>query len=104
MLKVLNSKCVLRNQSISLTPFIRCTYASKKGSKQNDDNATKDDSPVEPLQLSYNSYEDLSKDSTTPPVLIMHGAFIKSSQIFKRQNSPNLIHDSRFVWFEAKLA
>lgn len=33
--------------------------------------------PIEPLQMSYNSYEDLSSDSSTPPVIIMHGLFIK---------------------------
>lgn len=73
MLKALNSSGVLRNHSIQAARFTRCGYASKKGPKQNDDNSTKDDAPVEPLQLAYNSYEDLSSDSTTPPVLIFHG-------------------------------
>lgn len=29
--------------------------------------------PIEPLQMSYNSYENLSSDPNTPPVIIMHG-------------------------------
>lgn len=29
--------------------------------------------PIEPIQMSYNSYENLSSNPNTPPVIIMHG-------------------------------
>lgn len=31
--------------------------------------------PIEPLKMSYNSYENQSSDPNTPPVIIMHGLF-----------------------------
>lgn len=77
MLKALNLRCVMRNQGISATRLTRCNYASK-----NSDNATKDDAPIVPLQMAYNSYEDLSSDPTTPPVLIMHGLYTERFRLF----------------------
>lgn len=69
MLKAFNLRCVIRDQcSVVLT---RCSYSSNNGGKRKD--GGKNDTPIEPLQLSYNSYEDLSSDPTTPPVIIMHG-------------------------------
>lgn len=70
MLKVFNLGSVIRNHG----PIVRqCNFSSKKGGKQNDDTTLKDDVPIEPLQLAYNSYEDLSSDPLNPPVIIMHG-------------------------------
>lgn len=71
MLKVFNLGGFFRNQSVAMTRLAKCSYA--KNSKQSDDATSQDDTPIEPLQLSYNSYEDLTSDSTTPPVIIMHG-------------------------------
>lgn len=76
MLKVFNLGCVLRGHGgTSAARLTRCTFATDKGGKQNDATTLKDDSPVVPLQLSYNSYEDLSSDASTPPVIIMHGKY-----------------------------
>lgn len=84
MLKALNLRCVMQNHGITITRFTRCNYASKKGQQQNSDNATKDDAPIVPLPMSYNSYEDLSSDPTTPPVIIMHGSYTKET-LFNRK-------------------
>lgn len=73
MLKVFNLGCVLRSRGVAAVRFTRCSYGTDKGGKQNDETTLKDDSPVVPLPLSYNSYEDLSSDASTPPVIIMHG-------------------------------
>lgn len=73
MLKVFNLGCVLRSRATPVAHLTKCNYAKDKNSNKNDDTTSQDDTPIEPLPLSYNSYEDLSSDSTTPPVIIMHG-------------------------------
>lgn len=75
MLKVFNLGCVLRGHGAAATRWTRCNYSADKNGKNNDTTTFKDDSPVVPLQLSYNSYEDLSSDPMTPPVIIMHGKY-----------------------------
>lgn len=75
MLKAFNLRFGLRMQSILAARAIQCNYSSNRGKQSNkkDDSTTKDNAPVEPLQLSYNSYEDLSSDPEVSPVIIMHG-------------------------------
>lgn len=73
MLNALNSKCALRNCSFSAVRLSQCHYSSNRGRKRTGEPPIKDDASVVPLQLSYNSYENLTSDSTTSPVLIMHG-------------------------------
>lgn len=73
MLKVFNLGCVLRNRTNPVAHLTKCNYATDKTGKENNATTTQDDTPIEPLPLSYNSYEDLSSDPTTPPVIIMHG-------------------------------
>lgn len=84
MLKVFNLNCVLRNQSAAVIHASTCNYAKKKGGKQKlDDTILKDDTPIEPVQLSYNSYEDLSRsDQSFAPVIIMHGKEKPNVHIF----------------------
>lgn len=113
MLKVFNLSCVRRSHgAVALT---RCNYSTDKGNKPNNDTTFKDDTPIEPLQLSYNSYEDLSSDSTTPPVIIMHGEHGKSivyTEFFQCFNIL-LVYFSlvfcpfdigRLIWVKTKLA
>lgn len=76
MIKALNSRCALRNQSFLVVRLSQCHYSSNRGRKRTGEPPIKDDAPAEPLQLSYNSYENLTSDSTTSPVLIMHGVSI----------------------------
>lgn len=86
MLKAFNLRCVIRSTGSTIARFTKYNYATDKGgNKQSDETTLKNDSPVVPLQLSYNSYEDLSSDPTTPPVIIMHGKYI-----FNCINSSNL--------------
>lgn len=76
MLKIFNLRCLLRSYGGSVARSTGCNYStSKKGKKGTNKTTSKDDTPIEPLQLSYNSYEDLSSDLTTSaaPVIIMHG-------------------------------
>lgn len=77
MLNVLNLKCLLRANSISIVQLAKVNYSADKSNKRNRENTPKDE-VIEPLQLSYNSYEDLSSDPTTPPVLIMHGLCVNT--------------------------
>lgn len=75
MLKAFNLRFGLRNQRILAAKSIECNYSTKRGKQGNKkgDTTTADNVPVEPLQLSYNSYEDLSSDPEVSPVIIMHG-------------------------------
>lgn len=90
MLKLFNLGYVIRNHGVSVVGLAKCYYATNKGSKQSKDTTIKDDAPPEPLQLSYNSYEDLSCDSTTPPVIIMHGKLMLSITVYSHAMS--LVH------------
>lgn len=73
MLKALNLGCALRFNGVFTSRITGANYCSESGGKKGDIVIPKDDDPIEPLQLSYNSYENLSKDPSTPPVIIMHG-------------------------------
>lgn len=52
--------------------------------------------PIEPLQMSYNSHENLTGDPNTPPVIIMHGLLIPIQthlvRSIQRNNYLLLIH------------
>lgn len=83
MSRVLNLRCTLRTSNIFAVRFTRCSYSSDKGSDNQNENTTNttgtvDEEAVQPLSMSYNSYENLSSVQTTPPILIMHGVYNKS--------------------------
>lgn len=83
MSRVLSLNWTLRGtRSISAARLPWGSYSTDKGGKQNDDTAktkattgTTNDESIVPMSMSYNSYENLSSVQTTPPILIMHGAY-----------------------------
>lgn len=78
MLKAVNLKYVLRYHNFTGIQQSQCHYSSNKGRKRKGDPPFIDDAPVEPVQLAFNSYENLTSDSSTSPILIMHGRSINS--------------------------
>lgn len=69
MLKMLNLRSFFSNR-ITILSASKCKYSSKNNQSSSDSNL---DPPLNPLSLSYNSYENLSCDANIPPVIIMHG-------------------------------
>lgn len=71
--KVLNYRSGLLNRlAAPISQYQKCKYSTENAENSA---STKSEPPIQPLQLAYNSYEDLSSDPSTSPVIIMHGNY-----------------------------